>query len=488
MTSFLPITTPEAVGIPSMAINAFLNHIAQGGIELHSLMILRHGKVCAEGWWKPYQPQELHNIHSFTKTFVATAIGMLADEGRVSIDTPILEIFPEEAPVNPSENLKKMTIRHLLTMSTGHHENPDIRNEKDSVKAFLAAPVEHEPGSWFCYNSSGSHILSRIVHKITGQNFIEYLQERLFKPMGFGPIAYSLMADGFPGGGGCMALRTEDMARLAHLYLNLGEWNGQQLISPDWIRAATVPQCDNSNGYYTERNEDWEAGYGYQLWMNAPKHTYRFDGAWGQEAVVCPDQDMAIICTAATNKLKELFRYIWCYLVNPVCDAPLPDNPLAYKQLQDRLENLVLPETIDHGTSWMQLEADRQRISMEHGTVYPIAHSLFGEMLPGTDVVLQSITPIFNEESVVLQMETSGGRYALTAGMSGVPCENLLFNQKVYASAHWMDQNRLSVTWRTLQAVQALEIEITYHLDQAVIRTRNLLTGEAMDEGTGIYR
>lgn len=466
-----PRTTPEAVGLPSKAIEAFLHNVKNSGIELHSLMILRHGQVCAEGWWKPYGPDKLHNVHSFTKTFVATAIGLLVEDGAISLEDKLISFFPEETPENPSENLKKMNLHHLLSMSTGHHHEPDIRGEKDFVRAFLAWPVEHEPGAWFWYNSQASHMLGRVIHKVTGKTFQEFLRERILDRMGFGPIECSLAADGFPSGGGGFALTTEDMARLGQLYLDGGKWKGEQIVPEAWIQAATVPQSDNSNGNHRDGSEDWEAGYGYQLWMNDPLHSYRFDGAFGQEAMVYPDQDLLVICTAATGKLAELFKLMERFLMNQAVDGALPENPVACAHVQALLKNLSLDETQPSGASWLQERADGLRLTLRKNDVLPFVAGFMhrSERKPG----LCALTPVFKEGELLLTMDTPDGTFAIRAGMDGEARQNILCadgaEMEIWASARWKDQNVLSIACRTLRAVYTLTLDVTYHIGSAEV-------------------
>lgn len=476
-----PRTSPESVGIPSKAIEGFLNNVRGRGIELHSLMILRHGKVCAEGWWRPYAPDRIHNVHSFTKSFVSTALGILVDEGRISLDQAVLSFFPEDAPAQASENLKSMNLHHLLSMSTGHHTEPAIRAEKNFTRAFLAWPVEHAPGTWFCYNSCATHMVSRIIHKVTGKTFVEFLQERLFEPMGFGAMECSTMADGYPSGGGGFAMTTEDMCRLAQLYLNGGKWNDVQLVPERWIRTATVPQSDDSNGTHREGNEDWEAGYGYQMWMNAPAHSYRFDGAFGQEALVCPDQDLAIVFTAATHDLAELFRLAWRYILERVFPAPLPENDVAWAQLKDELGRLKLEELKLCGVSWMQERASDRRISLAPNQISPFAISFLGDV-PISEPGLMAIKPVFQDGEMRLFLETPDGAHELTAGMDGKERFNTLrIGQKEVefcASAKWLEQNVLSITWRTMKFVQSTTLVITYRLDGAEVAAQQKPRGD----------
>ena len=187
-TETLPRSTPEAQGIPSAAITAFLAAVEQHDCGLHSLMLLRHGHVVAEGWWSPYPPSAPHILYSLSKSFTSTAIGLAVAEGRLSVDDPVLGFFSAEAPRKPSANLAAMRIRHLLSMSTGHdHDTTEYlwkRRDGDWPRAFLTRPVAYAPATHFLYNTGASYMLSAIIQRVTGQTLLEYLRPRLFEPLG----------------------------------------------------------------------------------------------------------------------------------------------------------------------------------------------------------------------------------------------------------------------------------------------------------------
>jgi hypothetical protein len=177
----LPRKSPESQGISSEGIRNFLKAIKESGLEWHSFMLLRHGNVVAEGWWKPFAAENKHTLYSLSKSFTSSAIGFLVNESKISVEDQVIKFFPDETPTSPSENLKAMKIKHLLTMNTGHHADsmPDIRAkpEQSWVKSFLEKPVEHEPSTFFMYNTGATYMLGAILHKVTGQTLEEYLQK-----------------------------------------------------------------------------------------------------------------------------------------------------------------------------------------------------------------------------------------------------------------------------------------------------------------------
>ena len=181
----LPRSAPEAVGVASDRLLAFVEAL-DAGPELHSVMVLTRGAVVAEGWWDPYGPELGHQLFSLSKTFTAIAVGLAAAEGLLSVDDLVLDHLGDRGPDAPDDHLAAMRLRHLLTMTTGHHDDTSDRvfAEQDWVRAFLALPVEHEPGTHFVYNTAATYILSAIVQKVTGERVLDYLTPRLLEPLG----------------------------------------------------------------------------------------------------------------------------------------------------------------------------------------------------------------------------------------------------------------------------------------------------------------
>jgi CubicO group peptidase (beta-lactamase class C family) len=235
----LPRSTPEAQGISSAAIREFIETADEKVDSMHSFMLLRHGHVVAEAWWQPESADKPHVLWSLSKSFTSTAVGLAVAEGKLSIDDPVLKFFPEDAPKNPSANLKAIRVRDLLTMNTGHQDEANLKDETHWVKAFLAHAVPHKPGTHFRYNTPATYMLSAIVQKVTGQTVLEYLTPRLFEPLGIQNPRWDTCPQGRSIGGYGLFLRTEDIAKFGQLYLQKGKWNGKQLLPEEWIDQAT---------------------------------------------------------------------------------------------------------------------------------------------------------------------------------------------------------------------------------------------------------
>jgi CubicO group peptidase (beta-lactamase class C family) len=320
----LPRSTPEAQGISSQSVCDFVA-AADKINTLHSFMIVRHGRVIGEGWWKPEAPDKPHVLHSLSKSFNSTAIGLAISDGKLSLDDPVLKFFPNDAPSDPSDNLKAMKVRDLLTMTCGHDTEPKAVGGAPSVKTFLAHPVQYQPGTHFQYNTMGSYTLSGILTKATGQTTLEYLKPRLFEPLGIENPDWESSPEGYSLGGYGLKLCTEDIAKFGQLYLQKGKWNGKQLIPEKWVEQATSKQVPNDQESHSKIGIDWQQGYGFQFWR-CTHNAFRGDGASGQFCVVIPDKDTVVAITADTGNMQGELNAIWDKLYPAFQDQALPDD------------------------------------------------------------------------------------------------------------------------------------------------------------------
>lgn len=321
---------PRAEASPKVtkAVDKYLKAVQKENQDLHSLMILQHGKVITEKWMSEGEWNKPHVMNSVSKTFTATAIGFAVSEGLLKETDKVISFFPDKLPSTVSQNLEKLEIRHLLTMTGGHDTDPTGLTRKsgnvDWVKAFLSAPFEHEPGTFYCYNSLGTYMLSAIIQKVTGQTLVEYLYPRLFRPLGIVGLNWEEGPQGINCGGWGLYIRTEDMAKMGQFILQKGQWNGKQLLPETWFDVATSalvesypagvrPEELKSKGL-SKRNSDWLQGYGYQMWR-CRNNAFRADGANGQYIIVLPEKDAVIVTTANIGDMQAEINLIWKYLL-----------------------------------------------------------------------------------------------------------------------------------------------------------------------------
>ncbi len=343
--SSLPRSTPESVGISSERLGGLVEQLSRLD-SLNSLMILRRGKVCFEGWWKPYGPHQPHMLFSLSKSFVSVAVGIAAGEGRLGVRDRLAGFFPEYAGCVADERMREVTLHDLLCMASGHaacaagamRSDPD----GDYVRGFLASRLTYAPGERFCYNSGATYMLAAVIRKVTGLNVREYLQPRLFQPLGIVPGVWDCCPRGTNFGGWGLHLTTEDIAKFANLLLRRGKLDGKQLIPAEYLAEATKKQSDNS----MNEAPDWKFGYGYQFWRSA--HGFRGDGACGQYAIVVPEQDLAIAITSCLENMQSVLTVLWNELIPALGDGPLPASPVGHERLLATgaaLSMRVMPDT-----------------------------------------------------------------------------------------------------------------------------------------------
>ena len=338
----LPRSSPESQGLSSAAVRRFVESAHQKVDTLHSVMIVRHGHVVAEAWWAPEAADKRHVMHSLSKSFTSTAVGLAIAEGKLDLFDPVLKFFPDEAPENPSDNLKKMRVRDLLTMSTGHETQPPRGEDLNWVKEFFNHPVKFKPGTHFFYNSMGTYMASAIVQKVTGQTVLDYLRPRLFEPLGIENPEWEMSPQGVSCGGWGLWIRTEDIAKFGQLYLQKGKWNGKQIVPAAWVELATSRQMSNGS----DPSKDWDQGYGFQFWR-CRHNAYRGAGARGQFCVVLPEQDAVIAITSDTSDLQGELNVVWDDLLPAFQSSALPENPAEWEKLKQSLTGLkVRHETV----------------------------------------------------------------------------------------------------------------------------------------------
>ncbi|MGC9944429.1 MAG: serine hydrolase, partial [Verrucomicrobiota bacterium] len=334
MAGPLPRSAPEAQGVSSSALLQFVNALDE--IDgMHGVVVVRHGQVIAEGWWAPYDAEHQHVLYSLSKSFTSSAVGFAVAEGRLSIDDPVLKFFPDAAPPAPSDNLKQMRVRDLLIMSTGHQDEPPTAPDVISPKTFLAWPVPFLPGTHFKYNTAATFMLSAIIQKVTGQTVLDYLRPRLFEPLDIEHPVWDTNFQGISLGGYGLRVHTEDIAKFGQLYLQHGNWQGQQLLPADWVAMATSRQTSNGS----DPDSDWTQGYCFQFWR-CRHHAFRGDGAFGQYCVVMPDQDTVVAINSGVKNMQSVLNVIWDKLLPNLQAQALAPDPDAVRQLGDKIARL----------------------------------------------------------------------------------------------------------------------------------------------------
>ncbi len=464
---FLPRNSPESQGISSASILNFLESVKHSGQEFHSLMILRHGNVVAEGWWAPYSSEHRMQLYSASKSFTGTAIGYAVSEGLLTVYDPVIKFFPDFLPEQVSDNLKALKVRHLLSMSVGHARDAILLLEASPPgapweKTFLAQPVVVPPGSVFMYNSGASFMLSSIVKKVTGKTAHEYLKPRLYDPLDITDATWAENFEGINMGASHLRMKTENLAKFGQLYLQNGMWYDKRVLSEHWVKEASSKQMVNGHN-----DSSWGYGYGFQFWLNPPGG-YRADGAFGQYSMILPDQDAVVAITSESIDTKTTMQLVWDELVPVMGKDPLPDNYDEHKRLTDEL------------------------LSLKYIPPQYSKHSGLETSLSGKEFLLDK-NP-FNTKSVIFRF--SDNQCFFTLKEEGKPdiiiahglnewiregnykpsphslfsLRRIDFDSIVAASATWKDPDTLLLTWRFIETTHGDSLTCIFDKDKLRIK------------------
>jgi len=357
---------PEDVGISPAILLKYLESLEQTGFIAHHIMIIRHGKVAFEVHFNPFRPDIRHMLCSCSKSVTAAAIGFAIDEGLISIDDRIVDIFPEKLDGQPHPFIQAITVRHLLMMSTVYDDERIKITSDDWTRDFLNGEPLHYPGTIFSYDSTGTHVLCEIVQKLAKMTVHEYLTPRLFEPLGIGKdeVSWELNPMGINHGGGGACLTPEAMAKFGLLHLNGGKWEGKQVLPKDWAKEIATPRvsCVSCDGTF-------KGQYGYKFWR-VQDNGFACLGLAGQAIVMHPDKD--IVFVGAANGFQTDYHYFhmnyfWLLVYPHIADGPIPYEEKAYERLQEYVKNaeVFLPGAStymhknDYDTCFMPVEKNK---------------------------------------------------------------------------------------------------------------------------------
>ena len=335
-------TTPSAAGVDAGGIVDLIEALKE--FDLHSLMVARDGEVIAEGWADPYSSDGIQLVYSCSKSFTATGAGFLVTDGVLDVATKVLDHLPwdqlstQRGDVDPI--WEEVRLEHCLSMTLGHVEDAwgpvmsQMQPDADFIDAILAHAPVSQPGTVFCYNQVATYLAARVIEAVAGEPLLDLLRRRFFEPLGVGPVESHADPKGRVLGFSGFHVRTEALLALAQLYLDEGRWGDEQLLSSEWVARARTP--------YGPPNPDpgaseWANGYGFSFWKCT--HGYRGDGAFGQFALVLPEQNLAVAITSETPDMQGILEAVWAHLLPAVGREGAPDAAL----LAERLEELRLP-------------------------------------------------------------------------------------------------------------------------------------------------
>lgn len=340
----MPRSTPSVQGVDATGLLALLDAFESPGHGLHSLMVARHGQVIAEGWWAPYARDRVHLGYSLTKSFTATVIGDLAGRGLIDLDAPVWSYLNDLEAVSPV--WRRVRVRDCVTMTVGHSDeawgwrgDPDILAVEPDLDPLLplilAREPDGEPGQVWAYNQVGPYLAARAIEAVTGERLTAHIRRLLLDRFGGGPAKAQRTAAGRDLGFSGLHVTTETILALAQTWLDGGVWQGERVVPSDYAERAPLP-VPASLG--TDRESDWSYGYGHSFW-NA-SHGYRGDGAYGQFALVLPEQDVAVAITSEVEVMQDVLDQVWTHLLPAIDRQP---DAAAEVRLAERLRDLTHP-------------------------------------------------------------------------------------------------------------------------------------------------
>ena len=479
-------STAEDQGIPASVIDRYIRALGDEATDashaVHSVMVLRHGHVIGEGWWHPFRAEDRHMLYSLSKSFTATAVGLAVFERRLTVNDRVVDLLPDEVPVDVGPNLAAMTVRDLLTMTSGHAVDtkpPPSAGVENWARAILSVPVEHLPGTHWVYNSGATYLLSAILHRLTGERLLDYLTPRLLDPLGIVGATWEQCPRGIDVGGSGMAITTENIATFGQLMLDGGVWKGRQLVPAEWVTDATDAQVSNGDPTLPD---DGTQGYGYQFWRNRHQ-TYRADGAFGQMSIVIPEHDVVVALTSGHTDAQRLRDITWAVLLPGLEASLVGAGQVGADQVgadQVGADQVGASQVGAAGSSSDDAFVAALELPHPVGTAYS-ASDISGDwsldVNPlGIDAI--ALDPI--DGGVVLRMRAGDTELVIDCGyrewrrgtlVGGIGPGELTRGGPIAASGAWVADEFTAVVWLT-ETPYAQIVTLAFERDQLEIQTR----------------
>lgn len=475
-TSLERAGSPEEVGVSTSRIADFIDDLKENEIETHSIMILRHGKVAFEAWAEPYGPDIPHTMYSVSKSVTSIAVGFAVEEGLLSLESKVIDFFPEYAPDETDEKLEEMNIFHLLTMTAGKDVSQMTDKTKNQwVKDFFDAKWAFAPGEFWRYISENTYMLSAILARVTGKSLTEYLTSRLYEPLGYGRVPFwEKDGSGIEAGGWGLFLTTEELAKYILCCQQGGIFNGNRVIPAQWIKQAGSKQVDNLQ--YTEPAAS--IGYGYGMPMNPIPNSYRADGLFSQFGLVFNDYDACLVMTACEMFSRKTRDCFWRHFPEMFCqksDGVVPDEGLKDRLRLDALPDL--PQTLRSQTEKI-IDGKIFKIQKKRllkGLGYPVGMFIMPVIQLNYEKLgnIEEIRFRFFENECSVTWRESLYKNTIICGMDGKARTEKIrlsqFNFTASSTAAWEDENTLNVWVRPLESIGQRRFKFVFNDGKVIL-------------------
>ncbi|MCM1385885.1 MAG: beta-lactamase family protein [Bacillus sp. (in: Bacteria)] len=467
-------TTPEASGIPGGCIVNMIERLQKRQIPMHSLLLMRHDKLFFEGYYAPCTADTLHRMFSISKSLTSIAIGLLAEEGKLSLDDPIIKHFPEKLPEKVHPWIASMTIQDMLMMRSCHASTTyKLDMTTDWVKSYFTTPPTHPAGTLFHYDTSAPHTLCALVEKMTGMDMLDYLKKKL-APLELSKQSYMIKDPfGVSMGGSGLVSYPMDLLKFGYFLLHRGNVCGKQLISASYIDKAVSKLSETC---MTAPLPSEAQGYGMQFWRGE-KNNYICYGMGGQFIIVFPDYDLICVTTADTQSIgggnQQIYDALYEELLPYIQDKPLPEHPDSVKLLSKTLSTLAIEPVAGETTNSAAADGALVDIHKINGKTFRVRTENTGfesftvqfdnmDKAAG-DAVHGSLSFVYQHQS-----------YTVTFGMGNMQTGSFpIYNLQYAASGAWLSDGTFYIKAHIIDAyVGCVQFQLSFHENSLTVFMR----------------
>lgn len=474
--------TPESVGVKSAALKAFIDEINEKRLGLQSFTVVRHDKVCAQGFFKPYSKEYPHVLYSMSKSFTSTAVGFAVADGLLSVDDKIYKFFPEYKNAKLPPN-NKLTVEMLLTMRSDKLITfLDEKNKHDWIKQYFDAPFFAPPNTKFNYISENTFMLSAIVSRVTGKSIADYLYEKLFEPLGIEKPFWETDGNGYCAGGWGLYMKSEDIAKCFLPYIHGGKWiDGTQLIPAEWVKTATAKHTDSVHDGFIDNM----CGYGYQFWRNPVSNSFRADGLFGQRCFMFPNYDALVVLNCGESEDYKVMKVFWKYFPECFQNDSLEEDEKAYASLVETIENCKVED----------LPAKPRNAAAEHavnGKIIKCKSNKYASIIsisvlnmlyrkPGN---INAMKFDFDDDGLAFTWSEKEYTNVIRAGMNGEYAESEItlgdLHYHTYSKAAWQEDGTLKLWIRPVETAHVRKFTFEFSADKVKIKNEMSPTFEEL--------
>lgn len=474
--------TPESVGVKSAALKAFIDEINEKKLGLQSFTVVRHDKVCAQGFFKPYSKEYPHVLYSMSKSFTSTAVGFAVADGLLSVDDKIYKFFPEYKNAKLPPN-NKLTVEMLLTMRSDKLITfLDEKNKHDWIKQYFDAPFFAPPNTKFNYISENTFMLSAIVSRVTGKSIADYLYEKLFEPLGIEKPFWETDGNGYCAGGWGLYMKSEDIAKCFLPYIHGGKWiDGTQLIPAEWVKTATAKHTDSVHDGFIDNM----CGYGYQFWRNPVSNSFRADGLFGQRCFMFPNYDALVVLNCGESEDYKVMKVFWKYFPECFQNDSLEEDEKAYASLVETIENCKVEDLPAKPRNAAAEHAVNGKIikckSNKYASVISISVLNMLYRKPGN---INAMKFDFDDDGLAFTWSEKEYTNVIRAGMNGEYAESEItlgdLHYHTYSKAAWQEDGTLKLWIRPVETAHVRKFTFEFSADKVKIKNEMSPTFEEL--------